>query len=58
LPIPGFALRAVLGEMSELVTTSQRVLPKVAQRTGYEFEHAEIEAALTALLEPRGARQD
>lgn len=56
LPIPGFALRAALGEMSELVTTSQRVLPKVAQRTGYEFEHTELEAALTALLEPRGAR--
>ena len=56
LPVPGFALRAALGEMSELVTASQRVLPKVAERTGYVFEHAELEAALIALLAPRTRR--
>jgi NAD dependent epimerase/dehydratase family enzyme len=36
--------------MSELLTASQRVVPLAAQRTGYEFRHAELGAALEALL--------
>lgn len=37
LRIPRFALRAAFGEMADILISSQRVLPRVAQRTGYEF---------------------
>jgi hypothetical protein len=50
LPVPKTALRLAFGEMSELLTASQRVVPLAAQRTGYEFRHAELGAALEALL--------
>jgi uncharacterized protein (TIGR01777 family) len=35
LPVPKTALRLAFGEMSEILTASQRVLPKEAERTGY-----------------------
>ncbi len=52
LPVPGLALRLLLGEMSEVLTASQRVLPKVAEHTGYAFRHAELDHALAALVGP------
>jgi len=52
LPIPALALRLLLGEMSEVLTASQRVLPKVAEHTGYAFRHAELDHALAALVGP------
>ena len=48
--VPAFALRLLLGEMSEIVLASQRVKPAVAQRTGYDFRYTELEEALGALL--------
>jgi uncharacterized protein (TIGR01777 family) len=50
VPIPRAALRIVFGEMSDLLFESQRVLPGVAQRTGYRFEHPELEGAMRAAL--------
>jgi hypothetical protein len=50
VPIPRAALRIVFGEMSDLLFESQRVLPSVAQRTGYRFEYAELEGAVRAAL--------
>jgi uncharacterized protein (TIGR01777 family) len=50
VPIPRVALRIVFGEMSDLLFESQRVLPGVAQRTGYRFEHPELEGAVRAVL--------
>lgn len=50
LPVPKTALRLAFGEMSEILTASQRVLPKEAERTGYAFEHPELAGALAALL--------
>lgn len=50
MPIPRVALRIVFGEMSDLLFESQRVLPGVAQRTGYGFEHPELEGAVRAVL--------
>jgi uncharacterized protein (TIGR01777 family) len=47
--VPGFALRAVFGEMSQVVTNSQRVVPRAAH--GFEFRYPQIEAALHALLD-------
>jgi len=56
-PVPGFALRIMLGEMAnELLLQSQRVLPSKLMRSGFRFEHETIEEALAAVLaaRPRG----
>jgi uncharacterized protein (TIGR01777 family) len=50
LPVPGFALKVLYGEMSEVVTTGQRVIPKVAQERGYRFRHPDLNEALRAAL--------
>jgi uncharacterized protein (TIGR01777 family) len=45
---PRLALRLALGEVSEVLLESQRVVPRVAQRSGYSFVHEELGAALAA----------
>jgi uncharacterized protein (TIGR01777 family) len=46
LPVPGFALRLVLGEFGGEALSSQRVLPAALVGAGYRFEHADLESAL------------
>jgi uncharacterized protein (TIGR01777 family) len=50
LPTPAFALRLGLGEVAEVLTTGQRVLPKRALTLGYSFQYAELGDALRNLL--------
>lgn len=50
LPVPGFALKLLYGEMAVVVTTGQRAIPERLQRLGYDFQHPEIEAALRDVL--------
>jgi uncharacterized protein (TIGR01777 family) len=50
VPTPGFALRMVLGEMADMVTTGQRAVPRRALAGGYVFTHPDLDAALTAAL--------
>ncbi|MHB1539196.1 MAG: TIGR01777 family oxidoreductase [Solirubrobacteraceae bacterium] len=50
LPVPRFALTLLYGEMSEVVTTGQRVLPAKALVLGYEFEHPHLDEALRSAL--------
>jgi NAD dependent epimerase/dehydratase family enzyme len=50
LPIPGFALRLLYGEMASVVTASQRMVPKRALELGYEFRHTDLDEALRAAL--------
>src|SRR5262245_23608794 len=45
-PVPKFALRALLGEMSQVVTSGQRAVPQVAQNTGYQFKYPNLKSAL------------
>jgi uncharacterized protein (TIGR01777 family) len=49
-PVPGFALKAALGEFAATVVTGQRVIPKKALEAGYEFRYSTSEAALRAAL--------
>lgn len=51
LPAPAFALKAVLGEMSDMVLTGQPVLPAVAQRLGFRFRYPQLRPALADLLD-------
>ena len=50
LPAPGFALRAALGDLSQLVLDSQRVLPRRASEFGFTFRFANLEATLHDVL--------
>jgi uncharacterized protein len=50
LPVPAFALRAMYGEMAEIVTSGARVLPAQALMRGYKFRHPDLDGALRAAL--------
>jgi hypothetical protein len=50
LPVPGFAVKLLYGEMSEMVTTGQRVVPAQLGQLGYRFQHPELEEALHDVL--------
>lgn len=53
LPVPAFALKVALGEMSEeALLASTRVIPQKLAAAGFEFGHSGIEAALAAALQP------
>lgn len=49
-PVPGFALRIALGEVSVLLTEGQHVAPTRALAGGFSFRFPEIEPALRDLL--------
>lgn len=49
-PAPEFALRLLMGEMAEVVLSSQRVVPQVALDTGYQFKYPNLRPALESLL--------
>lgn len=50
LPVPAFALRALYGEMAEIVTSGARVLPAKPLMLGYRFRHPKLEEALRSAL--------
>ncbi len=50
LPVPALALRLLYGEMAQIVTTGQRVVPRRLEQLGYRFRHSEIEGALRDVL--------
>jgi uncharacterized protein len=50
LPVPGFALKAALGELGTLMTTGQRVSPAKAHAGSYAFQYPTLEPALRAIL--------
>ena len=50
LPVPGFAIHLLYGEMATIVTTGVRLLPQRLQELGYDFGHPDLEAALRDVL--------
>jgi len=52
LPIPAFGPKLLLGAelATNLLFEGQRVLPRVLEGAGYQFEHPDLETALRALL--------
>ncbi|MBZ5582078.1 MAG: TIGR01777 family oxidoreductase [Acidobacteriia bacterium] len=54
-PVPGFALRALFGEMSEVLLGSQRVIPKAADAAGFRFQFPQLGPALADILKTGGA---
>lgn len=48
--VPGFVLKAMLGERASLVLEGQYVLPDTLLKTGYVYAHPELKEALQDLL--------
>jgi uncharacterized protein (TIGR01777 family) len=56
-PVPGIILKVMLGEMSTLVLSSQRVVPKKLQDAGFNFKFPELKPSLDAITAPLLAGQ-
>jgi uncharacterized protein (TIGR01777 family) len=57
LPVPEIALRALMGEMADVLFHSQRVVPKAVLEAGYEFRYPLLANALAGLFgETQAAR--
>jgi uncharacterized protein (TIGR01777 family) len=50
LPVPGLVLRMLYGEMAQIVTTGQRVVPARLRELGFDFRHPSLEPALRDVL--------
>lgn len=50
LPIPGFALHAVAGDLADEALASMRVVPEALTASGFTFQHPTVERALAAVL--------
>jgi len=50
MPVPGFALRLLFGELADaLLIKGQRVVPVRTQALGYQFEHPDLDESLAAI---------
>lgn len=50
-PVPGLAVRALYGEMAEIVVTGQRAVPRRALERGFRFAHSDLDAGLRDALD-------
>lgn len=48
--VPDRAMQILFGEMAEILTSSQRVLPKAAEKAGFKFSFPDLGPALKNLL--------
>ncbi len=49
LPLPGFAFRALFGEMASVVLCGQRAMPEHLQSAGYTFLYPDLDTAIQDL---------
>jgi hypothetical protein len=50
LPVPGFAIEALLGDAAKVVLEGQKVLPNRALNAGFEFKYSTIEPAVDQVI--------
>ena len=50
MPVPGFAMKLMLGEMADMITTGQRVIPQKAQELGYQFKYPTSQQAIRSII--------
>mgnify|MGYP001157050569 CR=1 FL=1 len=50
LPVPGFAIQAIFGEMATIVLGGERALPQRLQAAGYAFRYPDLGAALQDII--------
>jgi uncharacterized protein (TIGR01777 family) len=46
LPVPGFAVKVLYGEMATIVTDGPHVVPKKLEDLGYRFRHPDLDEAM------------
>ncbi len=51
LPVPGFALQLLYGEMSTIIINGQRAVPKRTEALGFRFRHRDLDEALRSALD-------
>ena len=49
-PMPGFMLRIVVGEFAKVLLSSQRVVPRVAEKAGFTWSHSDLLGSLRASI--------
>ncbi|MGG3737285.1 TIGR01777 family oxidoreductase [Aeribacillus pallidus] len=57
LPAPAFALKLVLGEMSDLVLTGQKVIPNTLVSHGFTFKYPSLKEALEDIYHEKKSAQ-
>ena len=50
-PVPAFVLKALLGEMADMLLAGQKALPARLEQAGYRFRYPEAEGALRQILQ-------
>jgi NAD dependent epimerase/dehydratase family enzyme len=50
VPVPGFVLKTVLGEMSDIILKGSRVSSEKIREEGYVFEYPNLHAALENII--------
>jgi uncharacterized protein (TIGR01777 family) len=50
-PVPGFTIKAMYGEMAQIVLKGARMVPGRAAELGYEFAHPDLDEALRDTLD-------
>jgi uncharacterized protein (TIGR01777 family) len=50
LPVPGFAVRLLYGDMATIVVTGQNAVPQRATELGYRHRHPDLDQALKSAL--------
>ena len=50
LPVPGFVLKALMGESAQVVLEGQRALPRKLMDSGFKFKHPDLASAFKDLL--------
>ncbi|MDG2617481.1 TIGR01777 family oxidoreductase [Thermoleptolyngbya sichuanensis XZ-Cy5] len=51
LPVPAFALEALLGDAAQVVLEGQQVLPKRTQEAGFAYQYSDVKAAIANILQ-------
>lgn len=54
LPVPAFALEALLGDGAKVVLEGQQVLPKRTQETGFQYQYPTVKPALEQVVNQFG----
>jgi uncharacterized protein (TIGR01777 family) len=53
MPLPGFILKAALGQSSSVLLTGQRAIPHKAMSLGFDFQFPQLEDALADIIGER-----
>jgi uncharacterized protein (TIGR01777 family) len=52
-PVPGFLLRAVLGEMAGMIIGGHRIVPEKLTLAGYRFKYPDLDGALSEVYQKK-----